>query len=174
MTEPVRGTTEDVSAANAALDQRAMYRRTGADWAAGGNVSSKPARPGNLTDAELVELGNELDAIRQGVLDSRGERDASYIRRLIKVQRVLELGSRVVLLGSRHRGARLVGATGLALAKILDNMEIGHNVLHGQWDWMRDPEDPLDHLGVGPRLSAGAVEARTQRGAPHLHQHRGS
>jgi linoleoyl-CoA desaturase len=33
-----------------------------------------------------------------------------------------------------------VGTTGLALAKILDNMEIGHNVLHGQWDWMRDPK----------------------------------
>ena len=26
------------------------------------------------------------------------------------------------------------------LAKVLDNMEIGHNVLHGQWDWMRDPK----------------------------------
>jgi linoleoyl-CoA desaturase len=28
----------------------------------------------------------------------------------------------------------------LSLAKILENMEIGHNVMHGQWDWMRDPE----------------------------------
>jgi linoleoyl-CoA desaturase len=27
----------------------------------------------------------------------------------------------------------------LALAKSLENMEIGHNVMHGQWDWMRDP-----------------------------------
>ena len=26
------------------------------------------------------------------------------------------------------------------MAKILENMEIGHNVLHGQWDWMRDPK----------------------------------
>ena len=46
----------------------------------------------------------------------------------------------MVLVSSRHRGAWLVGAAGLALAKILDNMEIGHNVLHGQWDWMRDPK----------------------------------
>jgi NADPH-dependent stearoyl-CoA 9-desaturase len=23
---------------------------------------------------------------------------------------------------------------------VLENMEIGHNVMHGQWDWMRDPE----------------------------------
>jgi fatty acid desaturase len=25
------------------------------------------------------------------------------------------------------------------MAKILENMEIGHNVMHGQWDWMNDP-----------------------------------
>ena len=28
----------------------------------------------------------------------------------------------------------------LAVGKILENMEIGHNVMHGQWDWMNDPE----------------------------------
>jgi NADPH-dependent stearoyl-CoA 9-desaturase len=56
------------------------------------------------------------------------------------VQRGLELGSRVVLLASRRRAAWLLGTAALAVAKILDNMEIGHNVLHGQWDWMRDPK----------------------------------
>src|SRR6185437_1230608 len=25
-------------------------------------------------------------------------------------------------------------------AKTIENMEIGHNVSHGQWDWMNDPE----------------------------------
>ncbi len=88
----------------------------------------------------MIELGRELDAIRQEVLDTRGERDAAYIRRLITIRRTLELGSRLMLLGSRNRGAWLIGTTGLALAKILDTMEIGHNVLHGQWDWMRDPK----------------------------------
>ena len=34
----------------------------------------------------------------------------------------------------------MLGTACLAVAKILDNMEIGHNVLHGQWDWMRDPK----------------------------------
>jgi linoleoyl-CoA desaturase len=33
-----------------------------------------------------------------------------------------------------------VGTIGLSVAKILENMEIGHNILHGQWDWMRDPK----------------------------------
>jgi fatty acid desaturase len=96
--------------------------------------------PGRLTRDEVDALGRELDALRQEVLESRGARDAAYIRRLIKVQRSLELGSRVVLLASRNRAARVVGTAALALAKVLDNMEIGHNVLHGQWDWMRDPK----------------------------------
>jgi NADPH-dependent stearoyl-CoA 9-desaturase len=34
----------------------------------------------------------------------------------------------------------VVGTVGLSVAKILENMEIGHNILHGQWDWMRDPK----------------------------------
>ena len=59
---------------------------------------------------------------------------------MIDVQRRLELGSRAVLLGSRSRRAWVLGTAGLTLAKILENMEIGHNVLHGQWDWMRDPK----------------------------------
>jgi linoleoyl-CoA desaturase len=32
-----------------------------------------------------------------------------------------------------------LGGALLALAKIVENMEIGHNVMHAQWDWMRDP-----------------------------------
>ena len=36
--------------------------------------------------------------------------------------------------------AWIAGASLLGVAKILENMEIGHNVMHGQWDWMNDPE----------------------------------
>jgi linoleoyl-CoA desaturase len=91
--------------------------------------------------AEDVELiAKELDAIRASVIDTRGERDARYIRRVIKTQRSLELGSRVVLLASLFPPAWFVGTVGLSVSKILENMEIGHNVLHGQWDWMRDPK----------------------------------
>ncbi|MFC7497372.1 MULTISPECIES: fatty acid desaturase family protein [unclassified Nocardioides] len=96
--------------------------------------------PGGLTLEQVDLLGAELDRIRQDVLDSRGARDAAYIRRLVRVQRLLELGSRAVLMGSRNKVAWVAGTAGLALAKVLDNMEIGHNVLHGQWDWMRDPK----------------------------------
>jgi linoleoyl-CoA desaturase len=98
-------------------------------------------RPGGLSDAQVAELGEALDAIRQEVMDSRGERDAAYIRRVITVQRLLDIGGRLVLAGAgRRRSAWLAGTAALSVAKILENMEIGHNVLHGQWDWMRDPK----------------------------------
>ncbi len=93
----------------------------------------------HLTPEDIEQLGVELDAIRQDVIDSRGASDAAYIRRMIKTQRSLELGSRAVLLFSVFPPAWLLGTAGLSVAKILDNMEIGHNILHGQWDWMRDP-----------------------------------
>jgi fatty acid desaturase len=94
----------------------------------------------HLSAEDIETLGRELDAIREQVLASRGERDAAYIRKVIDVQRKLELTSRAVLLFSLFPPAWLAGTAGLSVAKILENMEIGHNVMHGQWDWMRDPK----------------------------------
>jgi fatty acid desaturase len=94
----------------------------------------------HLSPEDIELIAKELDDIRASVIDTRGERDARYIRRVIKTQRSLELGSRVVLLASLFPPAWLVGTAGLSVAKILENMEIGHNILHGQWDWMRDPK----------------------------------
>ncbi|MCW2850661.1 MAG: Fatty acid desaturase, partial [Nocardioides sp.] len=37
----------------------------------------------HLTRADIEAIGQELDAIRQEVIDTRGERDAAYIRRVI-------------------------------------------------------------------------------------------
>lgn len=93
----------------------------------------------NLSQAEITSFGRELDRMREEIIASRGERDASYIRRMIKTQRGLEAGGRAALLVSMFPPAWVAGTTMLSLAKILENMEIGHNVLHGQWDWMRDP-----------------------------------
>jgi fatty acid desaturase len=94
----------------------------------------------HLAPEDIELLGKQLDAIRQGVLDTRGEDDARYIRTVIDVHRKLELGSRAVLLASGFPPAWILGTIGLSVAKILENMEIGHNILHGQWDWMRDPK----------------------------------
>ena len=104
-------------------------------------ITKKDTNPtAHLTPEDIEQLGIELDTIRQDILDDRGDRDAAYIRRVIAVQRRLELGSRAVLLGSALPPLWVLGTVGLSVAKILENMEIGHNVLHGQWDWMRDPK----------------------------------
>ena len=94
----------------------------------------------HLSAAEVEALGRELDAIRRDVQDSRGEKDAAYIRRTITLQRTLDAGARLVIHGSRTRLGWVLGTTALAVAKSIENMEIGHNVCHGQWDWMNDPE----------------------------------
>lgn len=47
------------------------------------------ALPIKLSEADVEEFGRELDAIRDEVMDSRGERDRQYILTLIRVQRAL-------------------------------------------------------------------------------------
>jgi NADPH-dependent stearoyl-CoA 9-desaturase len=100
-----------------------------------------PASPtAHLSPEQIEQFGRELDAIRDEVLATRGQRDAAYIKKVIGAQRGLEAGGRAALLVSRFRPAWVAGTAMLSVAKILENMEIGHNVLHGQWDWMRDPQ----------------------------------
>jgi fatty acid desaturase len=94
----------------------------------------------HLTETDIEELGRELDAIRTDIVESRGERDARYVRRTIQLQRALAAASRLLLWASRNRVGCIVGTAMLAVAKMIENMELGHNIVHGQWDWMNDPE----------------------------------
>jgi len=92
-----------------------------------------------LTPEQFEELGRELDAVRKDVVDDLGQADADYIRTVVTVQRRLEIAGRGLLFLGFLPPAWLAGVAALAASKILDNMEIGHNVLHGQYDWMGDP-----------------------------------
>lgn len=94
----------------------------------------------HLSQHDIETLGNELDIIRRDIEESLGERDAAYIRRTIAFQRTLDVVSRLLIAGSRSRVGWLLGTASLAFAKSVENMEIGHNVSHGQWNWMNDPE----------------------------------
>jgi fatty acid desaturase len=95
--------------------------------------------PPTLTREQLEAFGQELDAIRARVVADLGERDADYIDKLIRTQRGLELAGRALLFLGFLPPAWVGGTAALSLSKILDNMEIGHNVMHGQYDWMKDP-----------------------------------
>ena len=92
-----------------------------------------------LTDEQIEAIGKEFDALHDEVFEDLGERDAKYIHGMIDLHRRLALLGRVLLVGSRYRPLWAAGTATLSLAKILENMEIGHNVMHGQWDWMNDP-----------------------------------
>jgi NADPH-dependent stearoyl-CoA 9-desaturase len=93
-----------------------------------------------LSEEQIEQLGKEFDAIHDRVFSELGDRDARYIHSMIEMHRRLVVAARVVLLFSRYKPAWVAGTTMLSLAKILENMEIGHNVMHGQWDWMNDPQ----------------------------------
>ncbi|MBK5231391.1 MAG: fatty acid desaturase [Thermoleophilia bacterium] len=94
----------------------------------------------HLSEQQLEELADEFDAIHDEVYADLGERDRKYIQSMIEMHRRLAVMSRVLLLASPNRFAWIAGTATNSAAKILENMEIGHNVLHGQWDWMNDPQ----------------------------------
>ena len=98
------------------------------------------ARYTHLSPADIERLGSELDEIRSDIEQSLGASDATYIRRTILFQRTLDVAARLLIAGTRSKAGWALGTAALGYAKSVENMEIGHNVSHGQWDWMNDPE----------------------------------
>jgi fatty acid desaturase len=94
----------------------------------------------HLSDADLEELAAALEAIRRDIEASLGAKDRAYITRAIAFQRCLETAARIAIAASRGKFGWAVGTAALAAAKCIENMELGHNISHGQWDWMNDPE----------------------------------
>ena len=101
-----------------------------------------------LDSQELDAFGRELDALRARTVATLGRRDADYIRRIVAGVRYTGVAGRVLLMAAAIAGAFvpavlapgwIAGVLLLAFSKILENMELGHNVMHGQYDWMRDP-----------------------------------
>lgn len=94
----------------------------------------------HLSDEDIREIGARLDAIKAEYEADLGEKDVRYIKGLIRTQRYMEAAGRASLLMSHKKPFWFAGVALLSLSKILENLEIGHNVMHGQWDWMNDPE----------------------------------
>lgn len=92
-----------------------------------------------LTPDKIEEFGRELDTLRAETWANLGQEDAEYIRRMLRIARGSAVAGRSLLMFGLGPISWLTGVAALATAKILDNMEIGHNVLHGQYDWMNDP-----------------------------------
>jgi NADPH-dependent stearoyl-CoA 9-desaturase len=92
-----------------------------------------------LSAEQSRSLRAELDALRQEYAAKVGERDAEYIRTVRSVARISHATGRLLIHFSLEPISWGAGVAALAAYKVLENMEIGHNVLHGQYDFMRDP-----------------------------------
>jgi len=92
-----------------------------------------------MTENQLQELEQDLNTIRDEIAADLGERDANYIRRVVRLHRALEVGGRVMMPFGFIPPVFAAATLSLGLSKIIENMEIGHNVMHGQYDWMNDP-----------------------------------
>jgi NADPH-dependent stearoyl-CoA 9-desaturase len=101
---------------------------------------AKVAEYAHLSGADLEALGVDLERIRLDIEDSRGAKDRAYIMRTIAFQRCLDVTARLMIAASRGKTGWTAGIVALAAAKSIENMELGHNIGHGQWDWMNDPE----------------------------------
>ncbi|GAA1940948.1 fatty acid desaturase family protein [Nocardioides marmoribigeumensis] len=90
-----------------------------------------------LSPEQLEAFGQELDELRNRTMADLGQADADYLRSVIKAQRAFEGAGRALFY---LPPAWPLAVAALSVSKILDNMEIGHNVMHGQYDWMGDPQ----------------------------------
>ncbi len=92
-----------------------------------------------LSPAEEDAFGKELDVLRDEAFGSLGQADVDHIRGVVRLARRAEAGGRALLHLGLDPVTFLAGAGALGVSKILENMEIGHNVIHGQYDWTKDP-----------------------------------
>jgi fatty acid desaturase len=88
-----------------------------------------------LTDAERYRrFGAELDVLKQRVMDRVGAEDVTYVRRMNRFSRAMEIAGRLLILLSPEPVTFLLGVGALWVHKQLQSTEIGHTALHGAYD----------------------------------------
>jgi len=103
-------------------------------------TDTKNTAPIHFTPAQADALAADLDALAKQTRAQVGSADSKYLLRILQLQRLAAISGRLLMVaGFWSAWWWLLGVLLLALAKILDNMEIGHNVLHGQYDFMNHP-----------------------------------
>ncbi len=115
------------------------------------HTASHRPHPGPQTPEAFDRFAAELDAVKARAKAQVGEADATYIKRLLWAIRGCESAGRLLLVGGPWWPTWWLGTLLLGLAKCLENMEFGHNVMHGQYEWMNDPRfEGKRHEGDSP------------------------
>ena len=89
------------------------------------------ANPTTLSREQVTEFEREVNTIRDSVMNILGQADVDHMRNMVRISRASEIGGRALLHFGLGPLSWVAGVMALASAKILDNMEIGHNVMHG-------------------------------------------
>lgn len=84
-------------------------------------------------------FAEELALLGRQVRSSLGARDLRYIKGVQKLVFVLEALGRGLMMASFFWPFWAFGVMLLSASKIIENTELGHNIMHGQYDWTRDP-----------------------------------
>ncbi|WP_419716479.1 fatty acid desaturase family protein [Acinetobacter bereziniae] len=104
------------------------------------SVNFPNSKSKHLNPEQTAEFGRRVDEIRREVVESLGEQDAKYIYKIRNFVRYSEIASRGMLMfGGWIPPVWVIGTGLLGISKIVENMELGHNVMHGQFDWLNDP-----------------------------------
>jgi fatty acid desaturase len=93
-----------------------------------------------LSDEQLSSFAKELDGLRAEHAAQVGKADAEYIEAVRAAAKSLRIAGRLLIHFSLEPISWGAGVLALGAYKSLENMEIGHNVLHGQYNFMHDPE----------------------------------
>jgi fatty acid desaturase len=94
---------------------------------------------GPQTAEGLLAFQNELDDIRAWVLARLGSQDARYVKTLLWLARGLAvLGRACLVLGAWFWPSWCLGVAALSASHLIETMELGHNLMHGQFNWMND------------------------------------
>lgn len=103
-------------------------------------VNFPSSKSKHLSPEQIAEFGHRVEEIRREVMESLGEDDAKYLYKIRDFVRYSEIASRSMLMfGGWVPPIWVMGTSLLGLSKIVENMELGHNVMHGQFDWLNDP-----------------------------------
>ena len=150
------------------------------------DIPSKQKLYPTLTGAQLPKarsdaLADELNTLYKDIMSSLGSEDARYIQRVHATMVYSEIVSRGLLAAARHMPSKrgliatwLLGTSLLSFSKILNNMELGHNVMHGQYDWMQHPYLNSQKFDWDIVFPAPLWQHYAQLFASHIYQYRWS